>query len=691
MYNHKVFAFGFWVLVLSLPLTFAYASVSLSIQSLSPSTNISVGTTVSFSVVASGFTNPSYAISDLFGGGSVSNSNINSSGNFSWAPTQGDIGTHNLTITVSDSSGNTATTQEQIIVSAAPSLSIQSLSPSSTINVGQTVSFTVVPSGFTNPAYSLSDSFNGSTVSNANVNSSGNFSWTPATQDAGSHIITVTVTDASGHRATASESITVNTLVTVVIQSLSPGSTVNQGQTASFIAAASSFSSPSYSLSDSFSGSTISNSNINSSGNFSWTPAASDAGTHAITVTVVDSSGHSATASQTITVQGSGIVIQGLSPGSTVVVGKPVTFTAYASGLTNPVYIVSDSFGGSTVSNAAINSSSGYFNWTPAANEAGTHNVTIWATDSSGHSTSVVQTLVVQSPNITITSVSPSASVDSGTQLSFSVVPAGFTNPSYTISDSYSGTSISNSNINSSGYFTWTPTLNELGTHTIIVYATDSSGHSANANVTIYVSSNVNLTLTTPSPSSTVAPGANIVFTAYTSGFTAPSFALADSFSGTSLINGDISSSGGFAWVPTANDVGTHIITVTATDSYGRHASASAQIVVSGVAQTTASQVSADAIRAQLQVLQNKLAELQAQKSGSTVSTYKFLKSLSTGSTGTAVTELQKRLIAEGVYNGPTNGRFGPLTKAAVKKYQAKHGLAQLGIVGPGTRAALNK
>lgn len=69
---------------------------------------------------------------------------------------------------------------------------------------------------------------------------------------------------------------------------------------------------------------------------------------------------------------------------------------------------------------------------------------------------------------------------------------------------------------------------------------------------------------------------------------------------------------------------------------------------------------------------------------------YKFQNPLSVGSVGTDVTELQKRLTTEGVYSGPINGRFGPLTEAAVKKYQTLHGLTPLGNVGPATRAALN-
>lgn len=64
---------------------------------------------------------------------------------------------------------------------------------------------------------------------------------------------------------------------------------------------------------------------------------------------------------------------------------------------------------------------------------------------------------------------------------------------------------------------------------------------------------------------------------------------------------------------------------------------------------------------------------------------------LTFGSRGSQVTELQNRLTQLGFYNGPVTGYFGVLTRAAVIKFQAAHNIPQLGVVGPMTRAALNK
>ena len=60
--------------------------------------------------------------------------------------------------------------------------------------------------------------------------------------------------------------------------------------------------------------------------------------------------------------------------------------------------------------------------------------------------------------------------------------------------------------------------------------------------------------------------------------------------------------------------------------------------------------------------------------------------------TGAArVRVLQRSLARAGFAPGPVDGLYGPLTEAAVSRYQAAHGLQVDGIAGPVTRAALNR
>lgn len=73
-------------------------------------------------------------------------------------------------------------------------------------------------------------------------------------------------------------------------------------------------------------------------------------------------------------------------------------------------------------------------------------------------------------------------------------------------------------------------------------------------------------------------------------------------------------------------------------------------------------------------------------------SAYNFTTSLTIGSHGEAVTQLQQFLTNNGFYTGPITGYFGGLTEAAVKALQAKNGITPVsGFVGPKTLALLNK
>lgn len=72
-------------------------------------------------------------------------------------------------------------------------------------------------------------------------------------------------------------------------------------------------------------------------------------------------------------------------------------------------------------------------------------------------------------------------------------------------------------------------------------------------------------------------------------------------------------------------------------------------------------------------------------------SVYNFTKNLSVGARDADVTALQQFLTDAKLYTGPVTGYFGGLTRAAVIAFQKARGIAQVGLVGPLTRAALNE
>lgn len=88
--------------------------------------------------------------------------------------------------------------------------------------------------------------------------------------------------------------------------------------------------------------------------------------------------------------------------------------------------------------------------------------------------------------------------------------------------------------------------------------------------------------------------------------------------------------------------------------------------------------------------LQAQILELQKQQQQVTL---ELLKNLQQGSTGDDVKTLQTLLAGDSdVYpEGKITGFFGPLTAKALKRFQAKHGIEQLGFAGPKTLKKLNE
>ncbi|MDZ4226952.1 MAG: hypothetical protein U1D26_00570, partial [Patescibacteria group bacterium] len=266
----------------------AFADTSLAIQSLSPGSSVNVGSSLTFTAITSGLSAPiTYTISDTLSGSTLSSSNFASgSSNLSWTPAAADVGTHNVTVTATDGSSQTASVQQTITVLPAPSVSLESISPDTKVPVGTELTFTATPSNFSNTSYSftLSDTDSVSTIKNSNIDSSGHFKWTPRSVDLGLHTLTVQV-NAGSQMAKVSQRIDVldasyvpaassDSSRTLTLTPLSPSTTVAVGTPISATAVTTGFTPTSYFTSDSFPGTSITYATVSASGIFSWTPTA---------------------------------------------------------------------------------------------------------------------------------------------------------------------------------------------------------------------------------------------------------------------------------------------------------------------------------------------------------------------------------------------------------------------------------
>ncbi|MCF7865750.1 MAG: peptidoglycan-binding protein [Candidatus Pacebacteria bacterium] len=378
------------------------------------------------------------------------------------------------------------------------------------------------------------------------------------------------------------------------------------------------------------------------------------------------------------------VTISTVSPNTTVAVGTGVSFTVKTDDYVRLNYTISDSLSGSTISNSSINTA-GVFSWTPIETDIGVHSLTITTTDPLGSRNTYYQTLTItEASPVKIVSLSPGSSVFPNKGVSFGVSAPGYINPTFSLFDSFVGgngaTTISSRNIDSFGNVNWTPKESDVGIHNISIRVSASNGRQDTVYQTIVVNG-ISMRDIYAGSISTAYTDTAFNFATNLYGFNYPTYSLSDSF-GNSTLDSVAINVNSFGWKPQSQDIGRHTITITAVEDVNV---AKTQLVVDVVARTNSSAVVPTVTPSE------PSSTVSTKPQTSSAGNYVFKKALSFGSKGAEVIELQKKLKTEGVYSGPTNGSFGPLTKAAVIKYQALHKISKLGIVGPATRAALNK
>lgn len=380
-----------------------------------------------------------------------------------------------------------------------------------------------------------------------------------------------------------------------------------------------------------------------------------------------------------------------VTPNTTVSVGTTISFNITSDDYVRLTYTISDSLAGSTISNSSINTV-GTFSWTPLETDIGVHNLVITAIDPLGVKSTHYQTLTVtQASAVNIVAVSPGPSVFPNNGVSFGVSALGYVNPTFSLSDSFSGSSITARNIDSFGNVNWTPKESDVGIHNLAVRVYGLGGRQDTVYQTITVNG-VSMKEPSRTNDSSVASavayvGTTFNFSTNLYGLTYPTYSLSDSL-GNSTLDSTAINVNNFSWKPEPQDIGRHVITITASD--GTNVSKT-QLIVNVQSKTIANTSATNSTNSNISTVVSPTVNAKSTSSTSNVESYVFKKALSVGSKGSEVIELQKRLKAEGLYSGPINGSFGPLTKAAVIKFQGAHGIAKLGSVGPATRVTLNK
>lgn len=408
----------------------------------------------------------------------------------------------------------------------------------------------------------------------------GLFSWTPAPGQAGTHTVTVRVTDNGSPRlsTTRSFTITVNPANNKPVLTPIPNKSVNEGDLLAFTATA---THPDATRTITFSldpGAPVGAAINPATGQFSWTPTeAQGPGSYRITVRATDNAvpPQSDVKSFTVTVNELNLA-PALDPLANRAVDEmtPLSFIVTASDPDLPANGLSFSLELGAPAGATIDPESGEFSWTPTeAQGPGTYNLTARVTDSGAPPLSATRSLAVTVKEVNtppLLAPLPDRRVRPGRTVAFTASATDADLPVNPLTFSLAPGAPAAASINpTNGAFTWTPTRADNGTTNTITVRVSDGAASADRPFTVVVSD-----VNNPPVLATITNRVVNEKTLLTFSVTAAdpdddplSFSLDAGAPAGAAIN---PTNGAFAWTPSeAQGPGTYTLTVRVTDHPG--------------------------------------------------------------------------------------------------------------------------
>ncbi len=397
---------------------------------------------------------------------------IDSTGLIQWTPTNGDVGSYTVTVTVADLA--TASAQQSFtltvnnvndapVIAPIPNQSTdedglyQYAVQASDVDVGDALSYSLAMSPTpTNPA---------------TIDSTGLIQWMPANEDVGSYTITVTVTDGAVN-AQQAYTLTINNTNDAPTIDSTPVTTATQDQPYLYQVLANDVDSGdtlSYSLTVAPAGMTI-----DSTGLINWTPTNAQVGDQSVTVVVTDVPGESVPQSFTIHVIDVNDPPQFIStPTVNALQGQLYTYTALATddgGEIGITYTLDKAPAGMTMDGT------GHITWTPSNAQVALQTIILRATDTEGlYATQMFYVVVEDTNEAPMVTSSPLTSVAQDQDYRYDVIasdPDSWDTLTYSLDNAPVGMHIDANN----GTLLWTPDGSQVGQHDVIVRVKDQRG-----------------------------------------------------------------------------------------------------------------------------------------------------------------------------------------------------------------------
>ena len=416
-----------------------------------------------------------------------------------WDSRQVAEGPQTLTATVRDSAGHTGTATRAVTIrnGTTPTLTAAFTSPAANAAVSGTVSIGMSETGASGAPITFTLTVDGGQVFTASGNAAAaTFAWTTTTVADGPHTLGLTVRDGAGRTATTTRGVTVSnngggvgSPLGASFTSPAAGATVTGTVAIGMSETGASGTPITFTLAiDGTQAYTTSGAATSAS--FNWNTAGAASGPHALTLTVRDGAGRTATATRNVTVGGGGTLKAFItSPAAGATVNGTVWSDVWVEGAAAGARTFTLAIGGVTLASTSDASNHVTLAWDSTRVANGTQTLVATVRDASGNSGSTTRAFNVQNAGggtappplaasftapaegATVTgtvTVGMSASGASGTPIAFTLTVDG----TRVFASSGSATTAS---------FSWNTTAVGDGPHTLALTVQDGAGRTATA------------------------------------------------------------------------------------------------------------------------------------------------------------------------------------------------------------------
>ena len=327
---------------------------------------------------------------------------VSSSGLLTGTPTNNDVGTHGVTVKVTDSGGATDTKTFTLTVNNVNDAPVFNFTPPSSTSEDSVFSYQLTANDIDANVVNETLTYTGlNTPSWLTVSSSGLLTGTPTNDDVGTHSVTVQVADSSGATDTRTFSLTVNNVNDAPVFNFTPPSNTNEDVAFSLQLSATDPDALNGAATLTYSEVKLPNwLTLSSDGFLRGTPTNDDVGTHNIIVRVTDEAGIFAEKSFNLTVNNVNDppTLEEV-PNASINEDTAFSYQLKASDIDADVVNETLTYIGLNTPSWLTVSSSGLLTGTPTNNDVGTHGVTVKVTDSGGATDTKTFMLTVNNVN----------------------------------------------------------------------------------------------------------------------------------------------------------------------------------------------------------------------------------------------------------------------------------------------------